>query len=114
MPITASMATSTRSKTSSSTRKNTAASHKFESRAVTRDVEAGSTVDCAHCDERVKFQAKVRNKQVICNVYINGRWNRVDHYHADCYVAAGSPYGEPAPAPDRRRARAAAAKKSEK
>jgi hypothetical protein len=61
----------------------------------------------------VKFQAKVRNKQVICNVYINGQWNRVDDYHSECYVTAGSPYGEPEPAPDRRRARAAAAKAKE-
>jgi hypothetical protein len=22
-------------------------------------------------------------------------WDRVEHFHADCYVEAGSPYGEP-------------------
>jgi|GEM_PF-210283 len=64
------------------------------SRGVVRDVEAGSSVDCVHCGERVKFQAKVRHKQVICNVYVGGRWDRVDHYHLDCYLAAGEPYGE--------------------
>ena len=64
------------------------------SRAVLRDVEPGSTVDCTHCGERVKFQAKVRHKQVICNVYEQGRWSRVEHFHADCYEQAGDPHGE--------------------
>jgi hypothetical protein len=65
----------------------------MQSRAVLRDVEPGSTVECVHCAERVKFQAKVRNKQVICNVYVEGRWDRVEHFHADCYDAAGLPHG---------------------
>jgi hypothetical protein len=64
------------------------------SRAVLRDVEAGSTVDCTHCGERVKFQAKLRNRQVICNVYVRGVWDRVDHYHAECYDLAGKPHGD--------------------
>lgn len=64
------------------------------SRAVLRDVEPGSTVECAHCGERVKFQAKVRHKQVICNVYERGKWVRVEHFHADCYEAAGEPHGD--------------------
>ena len=59
-----------------------------------RDVEPGSTVDCTRCGERVKFQAKVRHKQVICNVYEQGRWSRVEHFHADCYEQAGEPHGE--------------------
>jgi hypothetical protein len=63
------------------------------SRAVLRDVEPGSTVECAHCDERVKFQAKVRHKQVICNVYEKGTWVRVEHYHQACYELAGEPHG---------------------
>lgn len=63
------------------------------SRAVQRDIEAGSSVDCAHCDERVKFQAKVRLKQIICNVYEKKRWIRIEHYHAECYELAGEPYG---------------------
>ena len=64
------------------------------SRAVLRDVEAGSSVDCAHCGERVKFQAKVRIRQVIANVYVKGVWVRVEHYHAACYDDAGKPHGE--------------------
>ncbi len=69
---------------------------KFTSRAVLRLIEPGSSVDCQACGQRVKFQARLRLQQVICNVYTNGVWERVEHFHADCYVEAGSPYGEPA------------------
>jgi hypothetical protein len=44
----------------------------------------------------VKFQARTQGKQVICNVYIDGRWDRVEHYHLACYQEGGQPYGEPA------------------
>ena len=66
------------------------------SRAALRSVEAGNYVDCAFCGERVKFQAKLRKQQVICNVYADGRWTRVEHYHAECYDEAGAPHGEAA------------------
>lgn len=62
-------------------------------RAVTRPIEAGSSVVCAACDQPVKFTAKVRLSQVIANVYVDGIWDRVEHYHADCYDGAGRPYG---------------------
>jgi hypothetical protein len=65
------------------------------SRAVTRLVEPGSQVDCMHCDERVKFQAKLRHQQVICNVYEKNKWLRVEHFHADCYKKAKQPFGKP-------------------
>ena len=71
------------------------------SRAVTRPVEAGSAVVCANCEQPVKFAAKVRLSQVIANVYVNGVWNRVEHYHADCYDDAGRPYGDPSERPNR-------------
>ena len=76
--------------TTRSTKKRTS---NATSRAVLRDVEPGSSVDCVHCGERVKFQAKVRNKQVICNVYVKGSWARVEHFHDDCYDQAGGPHG---------------------
>lgn len=41
----------------------------------------------------VKFAAKVRRQQVIANVYVGDRWNRVEHYHAECYDSAGEPHG---------------------
>lgn len=88
-----SMATTTRSRTKNA-RASGAQGNTWKSRAVLRDVEPGSTVDCVHCGERVKFQAKVRNRQVICNVYVDGQWDRVEHYHADCYPLAGEPYGD--------------------
>ena len=72
----------------------------FTSRAVTRAIEAGSQAECAHCGDRVKFQARVRANQVICNVYIDGRWNRVEHYHEPCYTEVDEPYG-PAASPPR-------------
>lgn len=65
------------------------------SRAVTRLVEPGSQVDCQYCGERVKFQAKMRHQQVICNVYEKGKWVRVEHFHADCYKKAKQPFGKP-------------------
>jgi hypothetical protein len=73
----------------------------FTSRAVLRLIEPGSSVDCATCGERVKFQARLRLQQVICNVYLDNVWARVEHFHADCYEQAGRPYGEAAAPPSR-------------
>jgi hypothetical protein len=72
------------------------AAAKWKSRAVVRNIEAGSSTECAFCGERVKFQAKIRMQQVICNVYVNGHWDRVEHYHAECYTLVGELYGSPA------------------
>ena len=63
------------------------------SRAVLRRVEAGSLAICSHCDQQVKFAAKLNRLQVIANVYVDGRWNRVEHFHDECYDLAGEPYG---------------------
>jgi hypothetical protein len=43
----------------------------------------------------VKFTARIPQRQVIANVYIEGRWDRVEHYHAPCYEASHEPYGSP-------------------
>lgn len=67
---------------------------KWKSRAVVRLIEAGSTAECPHCNERVKFRARHRDQQVICNVYNDGVWDRVEQYHAECYESAGEPHGE--------------------
>jgi DNA-directed RNA polymerase subunit RPC12/RpoP len=85
------MVMATKTSGGSTTRRTT----KWSSRAVLRMIEPGSTVECEHCGGRVKFQARVRLMQVICNVYADGVWQRVEHFHAECYEAAGSPYGEP-------------------
>ncbi len=64
------------------------------SRAVMRTVEAGNSAACALCHEPIKFVAKERQRQVIANVYVKGEWDRVEHYHHQCYLDAGEPYGE--------------------
>ena len=66
------------------------------SRAVLRRVEAGCSAMCAACGSQVKFAARQNRHQVIANVYVGNRWDRVEHYHAECYELAGEPYGEAA------------------
>jgi hypothetical protein len=64
-----------------------------ESRAVERPIDPGNAVRCAHCGTLVKFAARQRGRQVIANVYVDGRWARVEHFHARCYHAAAYPFG---------------------
>jgi len=62
-------------------------------RAVVRLVEPGSDVMCIYCSRQVKFAAKVHPRQVIANVYENGVWKHIEHYHSECYDEAGEPFG---------------------
>jgi hypothetical protein len=64
-----------------------------KSRAVERLIAPGSAVHCAHCGARVGFAVRGRGRQVIANVYVDGRWARVEHFHPRCYSAAADPYG---------------------
>lgn len=66
-------------------------------RAVLRPVEPGNDVVCAFCGGSVKFAARTHPQQVIANVYVDGSWDRVEHYHDLCYEQAGAPYGEAVP-----------------
>jgi hypothetical protein len=66
-------------------------------RAVLRPIEPGNDAVCAHCGSPVRFAARSHAQQVIANVYVDGAWHRVEHFHARCYPEAGSPYGEVAP-----------------
>lgn len=68
----------------------------MESRAVIRQVEPGNSANGADCGAPVKFVARSQLRQVIANVYEDGMWLRVEHYHADCYDEAQQPYGPPA------------------
>lgn len=68
----------------------------MNSRAVIRQVEPGNSASCVQCGAPVKFVARAQLRQVIANVYEDGNWLRVEHYHADCYEDAGQPYGPPA------------------
>lgn len=63
------------------------------SRAVLRQVEPGNSASCAHCGAAIKFAARSQLRQVIANVYQDGTWVRVEHYHANCYDDAAQPYG---------------------
>jgi hypothetical protein len=67
-------------------------------RAVLRQVEPGNDAVCVHCRTAVKFAARTHPQQVIANVYVDGAWDRVEHYHEPCYLEAGAPYGEAKPA----------------
>jgi hypothetical protein len=64
------------------------------SRAVERFIEPGSDAVCERCGEQLKFVARAKGRQVIANVYVDARWDRVEHYHDHCYQEAGEPYGE--------------------
>ncbi|MGH9124768.1 MAG: hypothetical protein ACRDZ8_08590 [Acidimicrobiales bacterium] len=68
----------------------------MSSRAVLRTVEPGSSAICAYCGVAIKFAARTQQRQVIANVYEDGTWLRVEHYHAECYGCAEQPYGPPA------------------
>lgn len=87
--------TKDRTKSNSRSSNGKAAKKTWESRAVVRLIEAGSTAECPECGERVKFRARHRDQQVICNVYVDGVWDRVEQYHAECYETAEQPHGEP-------------------
>jgi hypothetical protein len=63
------------------------------SRAVLRLIEPGSDAICATCANQVKFTARSKARKVIANVYVESRWDRVEHFHEECYMQAGEPYG---------------------
>ncbi len=75
----------------------------FKSRAVERLVEPGNSAVCVHCRQPVKFVARAQHRQVIANVYVDGAWDRVEHFHSPCYETAGAPYGAAAQPPSRKR-----------
>ena len=63
-------------------------------RAVVRGVEPGNDVRCVRCGKQIKFAARTHPRQVIANVYLEGAWNRVEHFNEECYLDAGEPYGQ--------------------
>ncbi len=65
-----------------------------QSRAALREIQTGSFVLCAHCGKSITWQAKDRQPQIVCNVYVRKKWDHIEHFHAACYEAAGEPYGE--------------------
>ena len=63
------------------------------SRAVVRNIDPGNAATCHFCGDPVKFVARAGLHQVIANVYSDGVWDRVEHYHEPCYATAGHPHG---------------------
>lgn len=64
-----------------------------QTRAIVREVVRGNHTECVACGEQVRFRTRLRHLTVICNVYDAGRWDRVEHYHLDCYRDGGEPHG---------------------
>jgi hypothetical protein len=63
-------------------------------RAVERPALPGQMHQCAgDCGERIKFQARKRNKIIYANVYEGDRWDRMEPWHPECYTRAGQPHG---------------------
>jgi hypothetical protein len=62
-------------------------------RAVERPALPGQMQTCEGCGEKIKFQARHRRKIIICNVYEDGHWDRLENFHPACYLQAGSPHG---------------------
>lgn len=67
------------------------------SRAVTRKLQPGLGLDCDACSMPIKYSAKFPSNQIIANVYENNVWQKVVHYHEECYRQLAYPYGEPIP-----------------
>lgn len=70
------------------------------SRARLRTINPGQDgwEPCKVCGDMVVFLAKVPSKlrkRIVANVYVEGRWDRVEIFHTVCYLAAGAPYGAP-------------------
>lgn len=64
-----------------------------KTRAVVRKIDPGFDDFCVHCDTYIKWASLKKQFQVIANIYVDGKWNRVEHFHAPCYELAGSPHG---------------------
>jgi hypothetical protein len=72
----------------------------LDSRAVERLIIAGEEEWCCYADcdsprHLIAWRARTVSREIIANVYVDGKWNRVEHFHPACYDRAGSPYGEP-------------------
>jgi hypothetical protein len=66
-----------------------------QTRAIVREIARGNHTDCRGCGQGIRFRTKLHHQTVICNVYDDGRWDRVEHWHLECYRDAGEPHGHP-------------------
>ncbi len=67
------------------------------SRAVSRKLQPGLGLECDACSMPIKYSAKFPTNQIIANVYDGNVWQKVVHYHEECYQELDYPHGEPIP-----------------
>lgn len=65
----------------------------FQTRVVSKPCTAGDFIVCRRCGAEIKYRARTKDREVLCNVYENGAWDRLERFHPACYVGAGEPYG---------------------
>jgi len=80
-----------------------------DSRAVTMIMRYNDLQECVSCGENITFLQATSNIWVVANVYVDcdhsdpvcrlclgygRRWDRIEHWHEDCYGNAGKPYGD--------------------
>jgi hypothetical protein len=79
----------------------------MDSRATVIKIEETEMDDCARCS--VSITSDTDTKWVVANVYEDcclaptckkckgsaRRWDRLAHWHEDCYDLSGQPYGSP-------------------
>ncbi len=64
-------------------------------RAVSSRIEPYNNIRCHACDGLLTFRARHKHHQIIANVYQDDKWDRVEHWHPDCYQTADQPHGPP-------------------
>ena len=76
-----------------------------DSRAVVMKISDDQMDDCARCS--VSITSDTDKRWIVANVYEDccsaltcahdpkRRWNRLEHWHEDCYDLAAQPYGPP-------------------
>ncbi len=67
-------------------------------RAVEKPLTAGKEeycgyLACEYAKRKIASSSRAPIKEVIANVYENGKWSFVVHFHVDCYNKLGQPYG---------------------
>ena len=86
-----------------------------DSRAVVMKISDDQMDDCARCS--VSITSDTDRRWVVANVYedccliptckkchgTTRRWDRLEHWHEDCYDLSGQPYGEPSVPPKKRK-----------
>lgn len=67
-------------------------------RAVEKSLLSGTEQYCSYefCPYRkhtISSKTRAPIKEIIANIYVDGKWHHVEHLHPDCYDQMGQPYG---------------------